>query len=87
MFLDYVVKYLSERKLPVLEVFPDKFLFSSNAAARYLLCETVKEDNESAVDQWLDWESACLYVSNVQYNTFLLFSMMPDYSFMTGNMY
>ncbi|XP_060596345.1 methionine--tRNA ligase, cytoplasmic-like [Ruditapes philippinarum] len=62
-----VVKYLSERRLPVLEVHPDKFLFSCNAAARFLLSDVVVEDNESAVDQWLDWESACLFPSVFSY--------------------
>ena len=32
-----------------------------------------KEDNESQVDQWLDWESACLFVSDV---CFLLVSQL-----------
>jgi hypothetical protein len=65
-FTERVVKYLSERRLPVLEVHPDKFLFSCNAAARFLLSDVVVEENESAVDQWLDWESACLFVSMLE---------------------
>lgn len=64
-FSEHIVPYLSNNKLPVLEVYPQKFLFSPNAAARFLLSSVVTEDNESAVDQWLDWETACLYVSIV----------------------
>ncbi|KAL4234118.1 hypothetical protein ACF0H5_005771 [Mactra antiquata] len=62
---DHVVPYLSSNKLPVLEVYPNKYLFSCNAAGRFLLSQD--EDNESAVDQWLDWESACLYPSVFSY--------------------
>ena len=58
-----MVPYLQTNKLPVLELEPEKFLFSSNAAARYLLSLSLTETNESAVDQWLEWESACLFVS------------------------
>lgn len=56
-----VVPYLSNNKLPVLEVAPQKFIFTTNAASRFLLCQSQTEDNESLVDQWLDWESACLF--------------------------
>lgn len=56
-----VVPYLSNNKLPVLEVAPQRFIFTTNAASRFLLCQSQTEDNESLVDQWLDWESACLF--------------------------
>jgi len=46
----------------VLEVFPERFVFSVNAGARLILANVIQEENESAVDQWLDWESACLLV-------------------------
>lgn len=46
----------------MLEVIPEKYVFSVNAAARLILATVVQEENESAVDQWLDWESACLLV-------------------------
>ena len=37
-------------------------MFSVNAGARLILANVIQEENESAVDQWLDWESACLLV-------------------------
>ena len=46
----------------MLEVFPERFVFSVNAGARLILANVIQEENESAVDQWLDWESACLLV-------------------------
>ncbi|KAL3859984.1 hypothetical protein ACJMK2_010161 [Sinanodonta woodiana] len=55
-----VVTYLSSCKLPALEVHPEKFLFSANAAARYLTNLSWKETDPSALDQWLEWESAVL---------------------------
>ncbi|KAJ8307320.1 hypothetical protein KUTeg_015404 [Tegillarca granosa] len=52
---DKVVPYLSHNVLPVLEVYPNKFLFSPNSAVRYLLPE-----DDIIVEQWLEWESSQL---------------------------
>lgn len=61
-----MVPYLSSNRLPVLEVHPGKFVFSTNASAQLLLGAS-EEGNQSAVDQWLDWEAASLYVSTDGY--------------------
>ncbi|XP_052815564.1 methionine--tRNA ligase, cytoplasmic-like isoform X2 [Mya arenaria] len=62
-----VIPYLTGSRLPILEVYPGKFLFSPNSAARLLLASVITEENESAVDQWLDWEAACLLPSVFPY--------------------
>ncbi|XP_060077335.1 methionine--tRNA ligase, cytoplasmic-like [Ylistrum balloti] len=55
---DKVVPYLSRNSLPVLEVFPSKFLFSVGAATRYLLKQqSLSPEDDSTVDRWLEWDS------------------------------
>lgn len=56
---DKVVPYLSNSQLPVLEVHPNKFLFSSNAATRYI-SNLKKVEDDPEVDRWLEWESSQL---------------------------
>ncbi|ESO85667.1 hypothetical protein LOTGIDRAFT_229481 [Lottia gigantea] len=55
-----VVPYLTESKLPVLEVKPEKFLFSVNSAVRLLLTSTGIESDSKQIDEWLEWESSQL---------------------------
>lgn len=54
-----VVPYLKDSRLPALEVLPNKFLFSSNAAVSYLLSkggQPVSDEDQ----QWLEWEATHL---------------------------
>ncbi|XP_050404697.1 methionine--tRNA ligase, cytoplasmic isoform X2 [Patella vulgata] len=57
---ELIVPYLTEHKLPILEVKPDKYLFSVNAAVRLLLTSTGIESNSMEIDEWLEWESSQL---------------------------
>ncbi|KAH3776086.1 hypothetical protein DPMN_177499 [Dreissena polymorpha] len=79
-----VVPYMSSHKLPVLEVYPEKFIFSSNAAARLILARSVTEENPSAVDQWLDWESACLLPAVFPYLQSVIVQGKMDESLVQG---
>ncbi|XP_069119784.1 methionine--tRNA ligase, cytoplasmic-like [Argopecten irradians] len=55
---DKVVSYLTRSSLPVLEVSPNKFLFSAGAATRFLLSQqSLSQEDESVVDRWLEWDS------------------------------
>lgn len=53
-----VVPYLKESRLPVLEVFPGKFLFSPNATVSYLLSKGNQHAASDEAQQWLEWESS-----------------------------
>ncbi|KAK7482471.1 hypothetical protein BaRGS_00026288, partial [Batillaria attramentaria] len=55
----HVVPYLKESRLPVLEVFPGKFLFSANTVVSYLLAKGSQQALLAGdeVQQWLEWES------------------------------
>ncbi|XP_063424001.1 methionine--tRNA ligase, cytoplasmic-like isoform X3 [Mytilus trossulus] len=54
-----VVPYLTANVLPVLEVYPGKFLFSPNSATRYISNKKA-EETDADVDKWLEWESSQL---------------------------
>ncbi|KAL8560718.1 hypothetical protein ACOMHN_063022 [Nucella lapillus] len=61
-----VVPYLKDSRLPVLEVLPGKFLFSSNAATSYLLSkggQSVSDEDQ----QWMEWEATQLIPVAVPY--------------------
>ncbi|KAL5009862.1 hypothetical protein ScPMuIL_012167 [Solemya velum] len=58
---DCIVPYLTTSRLPVLEVYPGKFLFSVNSAARFLFEKTKASPTDvAAVDYWLEWEATRL---------------------------
>ncbi|XP_076437456.1 methionine--tRNA ligase, cytoplasmic-like [Babylonia areolata] len=61
-----VVPYLKDSRLPVLEVFPNRFFFSSNAAVSYLLSkggQSVSDEDQ----QWMEWETTNLIPVAVPY--------------------
>ncbi|XP_067686292.1 methionine--tRNA ligase, cytoplasmic-like isoform X2 [Haliotis asinina] len=53
-----VVPYLTCNKLPVLEPEPGEFIFSPNAATRYLLSLGSKIIDEAGEKKWAEWESS-----------------------------
>ncbi|KAK6181947.1 hypothetical protein SNE40_009723 [Patella caerulea] len=57
---EMIVPYLTEHKLPILEVKPDKYLFSVNAAVRLFFTSTGIESNSVEIDEWLEWENSQL---------------------------
>ncbi|XP_040278145.1 methionine--tRNA ligase, cytoplasmic-like [Bufo bufo] len=68
-----VVPFLSQAKLPALELTNGNYLFSANAICRYFLLAAGK-DQDDLNNQWLEWEaaelqpviSAALYANIVQ---------------------
>ncbi|XP_061178088.1 methionine--tRNA ligase, cytoplasmic-like [Saccostrea echinata] len=74
---DRVVPYLSNPSLPVLEVSPQRFLFSPNAATRYVLNKKSEEDDHN-VDKWLEWESSQLQPYLVRYLVSVIVHKKPD---------
>ncbi|OWF40602.1 Methionine--tRNA ligase, cytoplasmic [Mizuhopecten yessoensis] len=76
---DKVVPYLTRNTLPVLEVFPNKFLFSVGAATRYLLNQqSLSPEDDSTVDRWLEWDSNQLQPSLVPYLVSVIGQNKPD---------
>ncbi|XP_041371922.1 methionine--tRNA ligase, cytoplasmic-like [Gigantopelta aegis] len=55
-----VIPYLSTNRLPALEVIPGKFLFTPNAALRYLMSLGGKTISDTDEDEWLEWDSTQL---------------------------
>jgi hypothetical protein len=55
-------RFQSPRRLPVLELDTGEFLFSANSASRLLF--PPQQSSSAAVDQWLEWESSELQVTN-----------------------
>ncbi|XP_022343888.2 methionine--tRNA ligase, cytoplasmic-like [Crassostrea virginica] len=74
---DRVVPYLSAPKLPVLEVSPQRFLFSPNSATRYILNKKSEEDDPN-IDKWLEWESVQLQPYVVRYLVSVIVQKKPD---------
>ncbi|XP_062603624.1 methionine--tRNA ligase, cytoplasmic-like isoform X3 [Saccostrea cucullata] len=74
---DRVVPYLSSPSLPVLEVSLQRFLFSPNAATRYIL-NTKSEEDDYNVDKWLEWESSQLQPYLVRYLVSVIVHKKPD---------
>lgn len=72
-----VVPYLSGPSLPVLEVSPQRFLFSPNTATRYILNKKSDEDDPN-IDRWLEWESVQLQPYLVRYLVSVLVHKKPD---------
>lgn len=60
---DEVVPYLTRKQLPALQLIKTDFLFSTNAAARFLLSADVGDTIvETQIDTWLEWESTKLQI-------------------------
>lgn len=76
---DKVVPYLASNLLPVLEVFPGKYIFSVGAATRYLLSgQPHAPDDEAILDRWIEWDGNQLQPSLVPYLVSAIGHNKPD---------
>ncbi|XP_048727649.2 methionine--tRNA ligase, cytoplasmic-like [Ostrea edulis] len=72
-----VAPYLSCTTLPVLEVSPQRFIFSPNSATRYILNKKYEEEDPN-VDKWLEWESSQFQPHLVRYLVSVLVHRKAD---------
>ncbi|PVD37251.1 hypothetical protein C0Q70_04247 [Pomacea canaliculata] len=73
-----VVPYLKKSRLPVLEVSPNKFLFSANSIVSYLFSSQQQQTLGDEEQQWLEWESVVLQPVALPYLTSALGHEKPE---------
>ncbi|XP_074652563.1 methionine--tRNA ligase, cytoplasmic-like [Tubulanus polymorphus] len=62
-----IVPYLRKGQLPVLEISQNEYVFSVNAAIRYLLKQANKDFDDLQIDSWLEWQATKLQPCVIAY--------------------